>query len=89
MANQVMSEEEFDLLDELYFVKSFDELLQSTAWQADKLIRVLETLKMKEWVRPVSLMDGEHVPEDFDIVSNPRKYYYLATKKGLLAHNGF
>ena len=80
-----MSDNEFDVLDELYFVTSYSELKRNTDLKEGELLEVLESLIEKSWVRVYENMDDEL--EEFDLHDNFQTYYYLASKKGLLAHN--
>jgi hypothetical protein len=88
MEHTLMSDLEFDVLDELYFIKSFDELLEATSLDEVVLVRTLLDLKQKDWIKPASIQDGHDIEDHFDVEHDPRKYHFLATKKGLLAHNG-
>jgi len=83
-----VTDQEFDVLDELYFVTSFQQLLQELEWPADELKSVLETLLEKEWVRCYLNHSEELLPQEVDFQKSYNTYHYLATKAGLLAHNG-
>lgn len=83
-----MTDQEFDLLDELYFVTTFDQLLDKIDWEKAVLVEVLKSLIAKDWVKAVSLQDGDLPPAHIDLNKDPRAYHYLASKAGLLAHNG-
>lgn len=82
-----MSELEFDVLDELYFVISFADLQQATTLSSSDLKAVLDSLFQKGWLKVFSSMSEElpeaEVRQDFDYEA----HYYLASKAGLLAHN--
>ncbi|GAB3646864.1 hypothetical protein GCM10028791_07880 [Echinicola sediminis] len=81
-----MSEEEFELMDELYFVQSYVYLKETLSWEDEALLSTLQRLYSKELIKCLSGPDEEI----FGQVSIPEKgknYYYLATKKGLMAHN--
>lgn len=83
-----MIENEFLILDELYFVISFDELEKSVNLEDILLKNTLKDLIEKGWVKIYSkdkTEEIEYVTEEFD--SNFHTYSYLATKKGLLVHN--
>lgn len=83
-----MSDEEFDVMDELYFVQSFDYLISELEIEESEMAKVLAQLVSKGWVKCLKGMD-EEVPEaELDLAHNYANYFYLATKKGLLAHNG-
>ena len=81
-----MTEEEFDLLDELYFVQSYEYLKQELDWEDEKLLFILQKLVDKEWINCFSSPD-EEVFDDPDIPHKGKTYFYLASKKGLLEHN--
>lgn len=80
-----MNDEEFDVLDELYFIISFDDLLEHSDLDRDALHRILIELKRKEWVRVYREQNEEIV--DTDLEADFESYFYLASKKGLMAHN--
>ena len=85
-----LTDDEFDLIDDLYFVQPYKELEDSLLWANNKLEEVLRGLISKGFVKILSDHDTE-----LDLSSvklndlNWNKYFYLATKKGLMVHNGF
>ena len=82
-----MTELEFDILDELYFVIGFKELTDTLAMEETLLKEQLLNLIEKGWVKimePISDVEVEST-SDFDV--RYKDYFYLATKKGLMAHN--
>ena len=81
-----MTEEEYDLLDELYFVYSYDHLKKVLNWEDEKLLATLQLLYEKEWIKCFSAPD-EEVLRGGDIKNRGKSYFYLATKKGLMEHN--
>lgn len=81
-----MSEEEFELMDELYFVQSYDYLKQELDWEDEKLLVILQKLCDKEWVNCFSSPD-EEIFNHPDILNEGKSYFYLASKKGLMEHN--
>lgn len=81
-----MSEREFDLLDELYFITPYKQLKQSLGWDDRLLADLLQTLYRKGWIR---CFEGpvREVPEGLaDPGQNFARYHYLASKAGLMAH---
>ncbi len=82
-----MSDLEYDVLDELYFVQSFSELMQSTDLEEKELRPVLQKLLNKGWIRCFLTVSEEVPTEELDFELEFRNYYYLASKSGLLAHN--
>lgn len=83
-----MSDDEFDLLDELYFVQSYDYLKEAMDWEDDQILNTLTALHNKGWLKCYRAMDEEVFDKDLDLPKHFRSYLYLATKKGLMAHNG-
>jgi hypothetical protein len=82
-----MSDIEFDVMDELYFLQSYQALEKQLNLPALELRKVLESLLAKGWVRCYKDPDIEvdYDPESYQ--QEYRNYYYLASKAGLLAHN--
>lgn len=83
-----MTDEEFDVLDELYFVQPYEHLKEELEMDDKDLLLVLKSLLKKTWVKCYSAMDEEVFEKDIDLENNFQRYLYLATKKGLMAHNG-
>jgi hypothetical protein len=83
-----MSELEFDVLDELYFVTPFDELQHQTGLSAMELIECLHSLLQKKYIKILTGPDDEVEYEADKLHQHPQKYFFLATKLGLMAHNG-
>ncbi|MGB3464145.1 MAG: hypothetical protein WBA74_02705 [Cyclobacteriaceae bacterium] len=82
-----MSDLEFDVLDELYFVQPYDALTEATGFEDDLLKKVLKKLLSKKWIKCLSSMTEDILYDDLDFDKDFRSIYYLATKSGLLAHN--
>ena len=77
-----------DILDELYFVTSFLDLRNALGLSEETLCQELKKLLALEFVKsffPDPDSEVAFTPESFDRDYN--RYFYLATKKGLLAHN--
>lgn len=83
-----MTDIEFDVMDELYFPTHFDTLLQQTQLSETLLLQTLISLNNKGWLRCFELKTDIEV-KDPDLENNYKNYRYNASKKGLLAHNGF
>ena len=81
-----MSDEEFDVLDELYFVKPFQELNEECDLPKPVIFETLDKLYSKGWVKVLSTPD-EEVMEKISLEGRHEEFYYLATKLGLLKHN--
>ncbi len=81
-----MTDREFALLDELYFVISFEEICEQLGWPEVELAGALHAMTERGWVR---CFQGE-ADADNPLLDWPGRYaqfHYLATKEGLLAHN--
>ncbi len=83
-----MTDQEFDALDELYFVISFPEMLRNLSWTEQELLPVLTLLLEKELVKCI---DPETEDElnltTAELRKQYKKVFFLATKKGLMEHN--
>lgn len=82
-----MSDLEFDILDELYFLITYDTLKERLTLDENDLKEGLAKLVNKEWVRCYHDVDKQVDPEAVNFDKEYQQYYYLATKKGLFAHN--
>ena len=82
-----MTEDEFEIIDQLYFVSSYQELAQSSQMDAELIQLALWNLMEKGWVKCLNNPETEIWPDQNDFAANYSKYYYLATKKGLFKHN--
>ena len=80
-----MSNEEFDLLDELYFVQDYTFLKQTLGWEDALLLDTLAVLHEQGWIKCLFDPDQECFGE-IDIRTQGKDLFYLATKKGLVAH---
>lgn len=83
-----MTELEFDVLEELYFVVPYRHLQEETDLDDDTLKGVLRALLGKGWVKCFLTTSEEAVEGEIDFENKYKDYYYLASKQGLLAHNG-
>jgi hypothetical protein len=82
-----MTELEFEILDELYFISSYQELQENTGLASSQLLAALQEVYRKGWLRCYRQPDDEILSDQVDIKTNGPEYYYLASKSGLLAHN--
>jgi hypothetical protein len=83
-----MSDLEFDIIDELYFVEAYTTLKDRLALADAELKTGLAHLIQKGWVKCLDGQSKEPIIDndlEFDIYY--QNYCYLATKKGLMAHN--
>jgi hypothetical protein len=82
-----MTEQEYQIMDELYFVISFRELKEKLLLEEAELKRILSTLLQRQYIKCLSNVSDEIPPEHIDFENNYRNYHYLASKEGLFAHN--
>ncbi len=82
-----MSDLEYDVLDELYFVTHYKELVKTTGLDDEDLKPLLQKLLNKGWLRCYLEPDEELESSMIDLEVDFRNYYYLASKEGLKAHN--
>lgn len=82
-----MTDLEFDVLDELYFVITFEDLRNTLSIEEEELQKVLYGMIEKGWVKCMRSFTEEALPLNDDFIHNYHNYQYLATKAGLLAHN--
>lgn len=80
-----MTNAEYDLMDELYFIQSYQELKGKLGLSDPELSCLLLDMLGKGWVKVINRIDGEDIP-DF-LPQQMDSYSYLATKAGLFAHN--
>lgn len=86
--NNALTNTEFDLLDELYFVADFKTLQQTLSLPEKELVAGLKQLAIRGFINlyfPDPDTEVEFDPASFEQACGT--YLYLASKKGLLAHN--
>ncbi|GAA5027722.1 hypothetical protein GCM10011506_16090 [Marivirga lumbricoides] len=85
-----MTDDEFDLLDELYFVQSYREIQDAINWNDHRLIATLTSIYKEGYIKILKAHDEEYKNQNDNYDTIPwKELYFLATKKGLLQHNGF
>ena len=82
-----MTELEYDILDEIYFVQSFDTLRNGLDLDPETLVRMLKSMFIKGWIRCYTNPSEEIFQWDIDLESEYEQYLYVASKAGMLAHN--
>jgi hypothetical protein len=82
----VMTENEFDVLDELYFVQSFGYLKETLDLEVSAILEALNSLYHNGLIKCLKTPDEECFNQ-VDILKEGKGLYFLATKKGLMAHN--
>ncbi|MCB2407886.1 hypothetical protein [Hymenobacter lucidus] len=83
-----MTDTEYDIIDELYFVTPFRTLLEKTGLPVLELENHLRLLLEQDYVKCFYPdPDTELAYETTSFGALARDCYFLATKPGLLAHN--
>jgi hypothetical protein len=82
-----MSDLEFEVIDNLYFVQRFEALIKEVEIDEKIMQKILLDLFQKEWVKVMDMQTDEEISDTDVWTKNYSNYFYLATKKGLLAHN--
>lgn len=83
-----MSDIEFDLLDELYFVTSYADLRCTLSLSDEELCAALQALIRQGYVKILYPdQDTDHTYDEASFGRQCHDYFYLATKAGLVVHN--
>lgn len=82
-----MTDREYEILDELYFAISFEELIKKVELEEEILKKELLEFVKKDWVKCMVQMTDEEISDMNLIEAKYKEYNFLATKKGLFAHN--
>ncbi len=82
-----MTNAEFDILDELYFIRSYKDLVESLDMSKVILKSTLEKLLKRGWISCYVSPIEEIELDNKNLEKEYWKYHYLATKAGLGAHN--
>ncbi len=82
-----MTDHEMDVIDELHFVQSFAYLLANTGLAETQLRTALWQSAQKGWIKTMRTVDEEVNVDEVDFDGLYQTFFYLATKKGLLAYH--
>ncbi|MES2778714.1 MAG: hypothetical protein V4651_02350 [Bacteroidota bacterium] len=84
-----LSDIEYDILNAIYFVEPFQNILDECRAPEKIVADVLKQLIAKKYVSPMQFdaEKQEFIRTYFYDSDDMRAYHYLATKDGLLAHN--
>jgi hypothetical protein len=82
-----MTATEFEIIDQLYFVTSYADLIIQSELANETIEKSLWSLIQKGWVKCLSDPETEVFPSYEEFGSEFSNYHYLATKKGLFEHN--
>ncbi len=82
-----LSDLEYRLLDELYFLSSFQNLIDNSGEEKNSVLAALKNLLHNQYVTQVKMEKGREEKlesPDFDTLDAS---FFVASKKGLLIHN--
>lgn len=82
-----MTDEEFNIIDELYFVTAYVDLKEATNFSDEVLKNNLVNMTKEGWIRVYKSVNEESELEKLDLANDYQSYFYLASKKGLFEHN--
>jgi hypothetical protein len=82
-----MTDLEFELIDQLYFVQTFEVLCNSLNMSESELKLTLKSVFDKDWIKVLDKKTDAEITDSDVWEKDFRNFYYLATKKGLFAHN--
>ncbi len=82
-----MTDLEFDLLDELYFIKSIEELTKTLKINELNITNIIWELIEKKWVKVLDLQDNELILNKEVYLERCKLVRFNVTKQGLLTHN--
>ncbi|MEZ4773413.1 MAG: hypothetical protein R3D00_09530 [Bacteroidia bacterium] len=88
--NDELNDVQFQILDSVYFVESFQNILEESGEQVPVVVDELRTMIDRGWLQ---VMEFDEAKGDFTRTSifdtdHLENYHFLATKAGLLKHNG-
>jgi len=84
-----LTDDEFDLLDELYFVQDYSLLKNELGWADERIMLTLDSLYKKAFIKLLLDHDAEFHSNETGESIPWKELYFLASKQGLKAHNGF
>lgn len=82
-----MTDLEFEIMDQLYFVISYDDIVKESNLESSIVRPVLWAMIQRGWVKCLRNPELEIPVDEAQFKANYRNYHYLATKKGLFVHN--
>lgn len=84
-----ISQVEYDILNALYFVEPFENILDEVDASRPVIVDSLKTLIDKKYVSPLHFDEekGDFVKTYIYDSDNMQNYSFLATKEGLMLHN--
>lgn len=77
----------YDILEELYFIQTFDGIAEKLNLESNVLQRYLWKMYDLGLVKTMVNFDEEVEQNEEEFKQNFKKYHYIASKKGLMWHN--
>lgn len=86
----MLTEIQFQILDVLYFVEPFNKILEETGLPKPILVSELKILIAKRWIQTMIFSEkyGDYISSSLYDGDNMESHFFMATKDGLLVHNG-
>lgn len=87
--NDQLSDIEYDILNAIYFVEPFQNILDECKTPEKIVADVLKHLIAKKYVTPMQFDEQkqDYIRTYFYDSDDMHAYHYLATKEGLMIHN--
>jgi hypothetical protein len=87
--NEPLTDIEYDILNAIYFVESFEHILEECKEKPAIVADVIKQLIHKKYIVPMRWDEEktEYIRSFIYDTDDMRAYHYLATKEGLIAHN--
>ena len=87
---ELLNDLQFDILDALYFVEPFANILEEVHTSRPILIDELRTMIDRGWIQVMEFdkEQGDYYRSTIFDTDRLELYFFLATKEGLLKHNG-
>ncbi|MEO0899070.1 MAG: hypothetical protein AAFY71_21845 [Bacteroidota bacterium] len=85
-----LTELQFDILDSLYFVEPLDKILEEVDERRPVILDELKHMIDKGWIQVMAFDENaqDYLRTNIFDSDNLHEYRFLATKEGLLRHNG-
>ena len=87
--NELLTDIEYSILNSVYFVEPFENILKECDEKEPVVADVLKQLIHKKYIIPMKWDDekSEFIRSFIYDTDDMRAYHYLATKEGMIAHN--
>lgn len=89
--NDELNDVQFQILDSVYFVESFQNILEESGEPVPVVVDELRTMIDRGWLQVMTFDEGkgDFVRTAIFDTDHLENYHFLATKAGLLKHNGY